>query len=503
MLSGIYELVYIGWYFLFLQLKPIKQAMKKAMILLVLYISITSLSAQKRIEGVWEGRLDAGTSSLRIVFHFDRQNNGLYEGSMDSPDQGVNGIHCDSVLVTKDSVIVKINAAFARLNGLRVKDSNIEGNWEQRGMKFPISLKLVTSVSNKPNRPQTPMPPFTYNSEEVEYDNADKSVHFGATLTYPKGDGPFPAIIMITGSGLQDRDETIFEHKPFAVIADYLTKRGFAVLRIDDRGMGKSKGDVMNATSADFAKDVETSLAYLKNRKEVDKKRIGFIGHSEGGLIADMVASRNPDINFIITLAGPGVKGADILVQQNEAIFKADSLPNPAVDAYMELYKKIMNDAETNKDTALLYRTILNDFVQWKSRQSPEILTELNLSADSIANKKIAKAFAKAFALPWMKYFIGADPRPYIEKLKCKVLALDGSKDLQVNASINLAAINQALKKSKSPSYETKEIPGLNHLFQHCKKCTVAEYSQIEETFAPDALEIIGEWLDKNVNNKK
>lgn len=477
--------------------------MKRVMILLLFCISLTYISAQKKLDGIWEGKLALGETGLRMVFHFDKQSDGSYAATMDSPDQNVTGIHCDSVLAKGDSVIVKIIKASASLNGLRTNDSTIAGNWMQRGMSFPISLKHVGGVSKGPNRPQTPMPPYAYNSEDVEYDNADKSIHYGATITYPKGEGPFTAVLLITGSGLQDRDETIFGHKPFAIIADYLTKKGFVVLRVDDRSMGKSTGDVMNATTADFAKDVETSLRYLKGRKEINKKRIGLMGHSEGGLIAAMVASRNPDIDFVVMMAGPGVKGGDLLVEQNKAIFKADSVPEPAINAYIQLYEKIMNDAASNKDTSLLFHTVLNDFVQWKAKQPAKILTELNLPTDSNVNNKIANAFAKGFAVPWIKYFINSDPKPYIEKLKCKVLAIDGSKDLQVNPEINLAAINQALKKSKSLVFETKEIPGLNHLFQHCKKCTIAEYGEIEETFAPEALGIIGDWLERNVSGKK
>jgi len=462
-------------------------------------ILTTSMYAQKKFAGIWEGKLDVGRIAIRIVFHFDLQSDGKYTGSMDSPDQGVKGINCDDVSVRGDSIIVQIKKLRGGFNGLMVNDSTLDGNWSQGGKVFPLKIKKVAEVSKSPNRPQTPKPPFNYNVEDIEYDNADKSIHFGATFTYPKGIGPFPTAILISGSGQQDRDETILGHKSFAVIADYLTNRGVAVLRVDDRQMGKSTGDVVNATSEDFANDVKVSLNYLKNRKEVDKKRMGLIGHSEGGLIASIVASRNNDIDFVIMLAGPGVKGEDILVQQNEDILKGDGISAKAASSYGTLYRNMIEDVLAESDTTKLYPKMISDFEKWKANQSDQILEQLKLKRDNSNDNQLAMGFAQGFASQWIKYFIQSDPQPFIEKFNCKVLALNGSKDVQVNAAINLPAIKKALKKSKSPSYETKEIPGLNHLFQHCKKCTVEEYDEIEETFALEALEIMGKWLDKNV----
>jgi pimeloyl-ACP methyl ester carboxylesterase len=478
------------------------QDMKKIAILLLACLSMSCANSQKKvankkIAGLWEGKINAG-APLRIVFHFDPQADSSYAGIMDSPDQNVKGIHCDSVKITGDSVSVKVLVISGGFTGHIINDTTIIGNWTQRGMQIALTLKKEKAVSIL-NRPQTPQRPFSYNSQDVEYDNEDKTVHFGATLTWPKGEGPFPTAIMITGSGQQDRDETIFGHKPFAVIADYLTKKGYAVLRIDDRGMGKTTGDVKNATSVDFAKDIETALAYLKTRKEVDKKRIGMIGHSEGGLIASLVASRNTDINFIIMLAGPGVKGSELMLAQAKAALESVGISAHAADVYGLIYKKITDDVITEKDTAKLYDKIMADFTQWRKNQPKALLDTLNIHDDEDYTKKIVLAFTRGLESPWMKYFLQSDPQPLMEKFTCKVLALDGSKDIQVISSLNLDGINKALKKSKSPSFETKELPGLNHLFQHCKTCTVAEYGQLEETFSPEALDIMGKWLDQNV----
>jgi pimeloyl-ACP methyl ester carboxylesterase len=465
--------------------------------LLFLFTGITCTSfAQHTISGIWEGKLNAGVS-LRIVFHFDRQPGDTYKGFMDSPDQGAKGIPFSSVTVKDDSVIAEVKVVGGSFKGVLAKDSVISGSWFQQGGAYALTVYRVKEASTL-QRPQTPKPPFIYTAEEVAYDNGDKSVHFGGTFTYPKGSGPFTTAILITGSGQQDRDETILGHKPFAVIADDLTRKGFAVLRVDDRGMGKTTGMVKEATSADFANDVEAGLAYLKTREEVDRKRIGLIGHSEGGLIASIVASRNKDISFVILLAGPGIKGADLLADQNEAILKVNGIPADAALAYKILFRKIIEETLTSPDSATAFQKAWADGLQWKDRQAPSILTALNIR-DSITDKKVVSQLITAFSVPWMKYFLNSDPRPLIEKFHCKVLALDGSRDVQVIATTNLAGINSALKKSKSPVYETKELQGLNHLFQHCKKCTVNEYGELEETFAPEVLEIMSDWLQHNI----
>ncbi len=460
----------------------------------------TVMAQQKDIAGIWEGKLNVGVT-LRIVFHFEKNADGTFSGSLDSPDQGVKGIPCSNVSLSGDSIMVEIKPINGSFSGTLINDSVIDGTWAQGNASFPLNVMHVKEVS-KVNRPQTPQPPFNYNSEEVGYDNADKSIHFGGTFTFPKGDGPFPAAILITGSGQQDRDETIFAHKPFSVIADYLTKKGYAVLRVDDRGVGQTTGSAQTATSADFANDVETGLAYLKTRSQVDKNKLGMIGHSEGGLIETIIASRNKDINFIIMLAGPGIKGADLLAEQGVAVMKSSGISEDAVEAYKPLYRQIIEYSITEKDSASAYSKAYPAFVLWKQQQPSSVLSALQMT-DEDADKKIVGSLVKAFGSPWMRYFLSTDPQPMIKKFTCKVLALNGSKDIQVIPSSNLAGIKSALEKSKSKIFETHEIDGLNHLFQHCTKCSVQEYGELEETFAPEALEIMGNWLDKNVKNKQ
>jgi pimeloyl-ACP methyl ester carboxylesterase len=327
-------------------------------------------------------------------------------------------------------------------------DSTLSGQWVQGAGSFPLITKHVEKASEIKPKPQTPQPPFNYNSEDVEYNNADSSIHFGATFTYPKTSGPFVTAILITGSGQQDRDETILGHKPFAVIADYLTKNGYAVLRVDDRGMGKtSAGDLKNATSADFAKDVEAGLAYLNTRKEVDKNKIGLIGHSEGGLIEDIVAAKNKNINFIIMLAGPGTKGSVLLADQAEADISCSRCKQRSRKCVHAIVQKKFLQNAIEKDTAAANIASISSYNEWKNKTDTNYIKALNFGNEEDAKKAIRSITYQA-STPWFKYFLQTDPADYIKQLQCKVLALNGSKDVQVLPQQNLAAINSALKKA-------------------------------------------------------
>lgn len=470
---------------------------KKILASILLLTSFIAKAQTKNVSGVWEGKLNVGVE-LRLVLHISLNDDGTYKGTMDSPDQNAKDIPCSNVNVVNDSFIAELEIIKGTYKATITNDSTLDGLWLQGSSSFPLQLKHVAKATEIKPKPQTPQPPFSYNSEDVEYNNADSSIHFGATFTYPKTGAPFTTVILITGSGQQDRDETILNHKPFAVIADYLTKNGYAVLRVDDRGMGQTTaGNLQNATSADFAKDVEAGLAFLKTRKEVDKNKTGMIGHSEGGLIEDIVASRNNDITFIIMLGGPGTKGSVLLADQAAAILQAEGISKEATDAYMPLYKTILQNA-IEKDSASAIAASINAFDEWKKTVNAKNMEVLGFKNDSDAYKMIG-SMTNRFSTPWFKYFLNTDPTDFIKQLRCKVLALNGSKDIQVLPQQNLAGINAALKKSKSKKYETKELPGLNHLFQHCNVCNVAEYGQLDETFAPEVLEVMVNWLNENV----
>ncbi len=469
--------------------------MKKIFVLLFC-MGYTGISfGQKSVVGNWLGTLPVG-GGLRVVFHISKDGT-IYSANMDSPDQGAKGIPVSSVIVNGDSLFLKVDMLKGGFSGKFTNDTTIVGKLMQDHNEIPLTI-IKTKADVGLKRPQTPISPFGYKSDDVEYDNADKSVHFGATLTYPSGNGKFPAAILITGSGQQDRDETIMEHKPFAVIADYLAKQGFAVLRVDDRGKGKTKGAIATATSADFANDVEAGLAFMKKQTNIDTTRLGLIGHSEGGLIAAIVSSRRSDINFIIMLAGPGVSGAELMAAQNKALLTSQGFKKDIADAYGNFYLQIAKEVTvaTNDDSALLAAKKV--FENWKGSVAQTTLESLGMAERNQIQDKLG-AMVKAFRSPWMKYFVTTNPDDFLIKTNAKVLALNGEKDIQVIAQPNLEGIKNALKKSNSKVVEVKMLPGLNHLFQHCKQCNVAEYGKLEETFSPEALSIMGDWLKKEV----
>lgn len=472
--------------------------MKTILLAVVLLISTTAVAQQSKIVGTWLGSLNVGME-LRIVFHFKTSENGQITAELDSPDQGAKGIPVSKVILRRDSVLVELEALMARYEGKLLNDTAMSGSWSQGLARFDLALSKVKEVPVA-NRLQTPKPPFAYQQEEVEFDNVMNSVHLAGTFTYPSEGGPFPTAILITGSGQQDRDETIAGHKPFLVIADHLTRNGMAVLRLDDRGAGKSTGDLTNATSADFANDIESALAYIKKHPKVDAKKIGLIGHSEGGLIASIVAARNHDIDFMILLAGPGVKGSDLLAGQAEAIVKTMGLTGEEAKQYRQLYQEVMHSAMTTADTSSGIKQAFDVYAKWKQNTPATVAAKIGMTSDEEAKANL-RSMVIGFQQSWMKYFLQSDPSSLLSKTNAKVLALNGEKDVQVLSAPNLAGIKSALQKGGNRSHETKELKGLNHLFQTCKTCTTMEYGQLEETFAPAALQEITGWLKKHVMN--
>jgi uncharacterized protein len=377
--------------------------------------------------------------------------------------------------------------------GLQV---SVDGNVRLNGLHI-----VPAKNSAAPARPQTPVPPFSYHSEDLEYDNADRSIHFGATLTYPNSGGPFTTILLITGSGIQDRDETVFGHKPFAVLADFLTKNGYAVMRVDDRTAGKTTGSVTNATTADFAKDVEAGLNYLETRPEVNKNKLGLMGHSEGAVIAPMVASQRKDVDFIIMWAGPIVGGAIISAQQNMSALKKSGLDSSAIESFGSLCLAETGSFKNYNDSMGFHENIKKVFVRWKLQQPDSTLQQLGVKGDSVLGLNYYDIYEGLFQLPWMKYFMTHDFAGDLAKVKCKVLAINGSKDTQVPAGENLKLIRSILEKNGNKSFTALELPGLNHLLQTANTGDFSEYNAISETMSPLALQTIVDWLDKTIGS--
>ncbi len=431
------------------------------------------------IDGSWLGSLDTGAMKLRVVFHIVNTEDGL-TATMDSPDQGMKGLPTTSITRNGSALKIEAKQIVGVFEGTISSDqSSIEGKWTQNGATFPLLLKRSKDQAElEIKRPQVPTKPYPYREEEVSYANKVQSVTLAATFTIPQGTGPFPAVLLITGSGPQDRDESLLGHKPFLILSDYLTRHGIAVLRADDRGTAKSTGDFSKATTADFATDVEAGIAYLKSRPGVNQHKIGLIGHSEGGVIAPMVAIRNKDVAFIVMMAGTGVPGIDVIVAQSEAIEIAGgkSPEDAAKDAATE--REVMNLIETEKDEVKLEKELRDKL------------------AGQVPEGQIG-AQIKQVTSPWMRYFLTYDPATALRKVTCPVLAINGSLDKQVLPNQNLPPIRKALEESGNKHYEIDELPGLNHLFQTAKTGSPAEYAQIEETMSPVALEKISSWILK------
>ena len=411
---------------------------------------------------------------------------GSLKATLDSPDQGAFGIKVDSTIYNYPNVRFVVLAVRGSYEGKFEQDS-IVGTWSQ-GMPLPLTLKKTEKVE-APKRPQEPKPPYPYNEEEVTYPNKDAGLTLAGTFTYPKEGKSFPAVVLVSGSGAENRNEELFGHKPFLVLADYLTRNGIAVLRFDDRGTAKSTGDFASATTKDFVSDALAGVKYLKSRKEVNKKEIGLIGHSEGGLIAPLAAVESPDVDFIVLMAGTGIVGKELLKKQTALILKANGYDEEKIkrdiDVLSRMYEVIVNE----KDTSVAREKIKEIFDKSYAELTNEEKKEIG-DPTQFFNQQV-----KTLLSPWFRFFLRYDPYPTLTKVKVPVLAINGEKDLQVPPEENLEMIKKALKEGGNKNYKVVELPGLNHLFQTAETGSPAEYSKIEETISPVALKTITDWI--------
>lgn len=457
--------------------------MNKFIFLLLASLAAHSMYGQD-ITGQWNGALAVQGNQVRLVINIAKTDSG-YRSTMYSPDQSAKGLPVTSTMFENSILTFEVANPRIEYNGT-LKEGVIAGIFKQSGLSFPLNLSREKKVMI---RPQEPAKPYPYASEEVTFENEKDKITLAGTLTLPKKEGRFPVVVLITGSGQQNRDEELEGHKPFLVLSDYLTRNGIAVLRYDDRGAGQSNGNFNTATTVDFASDVSSAIKYLQTRKEIDQKKIGLIGHSEGGMIAPMVAGKSKDIAFIVLLAGPGIPGDQLLLLQQTLIAKASGFSNADIKKSNDMNKgafdiviKSINSKQLKTDLINYYTQILKDN---PNAETPEGMSE----------EDFVKLQVNQFASPWTQYFIKYNPAPALEKVKCPVLAINGEKDLQVPPKENLEAIKKALTRGGNKTVTTKGLPGLNHFFQESKTGSPQEYAVIEETFSPTALKVILQWI--------
>lgn len=444
--------------------------------------------------GSWQGTLKVGPQELRLGFKVQRSAGGEFSATMDSYDQGATGIPVKSVEVSGETIKFNVTAVAGTYEGKWVgADAGIEGTWKQSSLSLPLNLKR--GEAPKVNRPQEPKPPFPYDAEDVEFTNPTADgVKLAGTLTLPRGGNSLAAAILISGSGPQDRDEALMGHKPFLVLADHLTRAGIAVLRYDDRGFAKSTGSFATATSENFVGDALAAVSYLKKRKEIDPKKIGVIGHSEGGIVGPWAASKSNDIAFVVMIAGPGVTGEEILYEQAGLLAKAGGASDEAVKAQRKIQETLFALVRENlKDDELVARA--QKVFDEELSKLPEA-AQLGLTKEAIAQQ------AKQVNSPWFKLFLKHDPVPVLKKVHVPVLAINGEKDLQVPPKQNLPVIEKTLRDAGNKDVTVMELPALNHMLQTATTGSISEYSQIEETMAPAALNAISEWITKRFGTK-
>ena len=465
---------------------------------LILLYATSQAQTIAPLAGAWAGNI----LGIKLIFHFTVAASGQPQGTLDSPLQGDFGHPIDTLTVAKDSLYLVLKNPAIRFASARINDSTCSGSWYQGGRTYPFAIHRLSAAETQalitPGRPQTPKPPFPYHSDSVEYDNADKTVHLAATLTYPEKGGPFPAAILITGSGIQDRDETLFGHHPFAVIADYLTRNGYAVLRVDDRTAGLSTGNIWSATTADYAKDVETSFNWLKKRKEIDPKKIGLIGHSEGAMIAPMVAAENKNVAFIISMAGP-LNGYSTMMYQTLTPLQRSHTGEHVIAFELVRERMLLENIKNATDSAGFMQGMDRDYRAYYAAIPDSLRPQYNFVPSPDQYLHALAPLAYSTVSPWLKFLVTYQADPYYSKIDCPVLLLGGEKDFQVPNATDMTVIASILKDHHNTKVETHLMPGLNHLFQHCHTCLMQEYGQLEETFSPEVLSIMSTWLDKNV----
>lgn len=466
-----------------------KTLVKLSAILLAMLISGHVIAQNtSSILGTWAGKLNVNAVELTLVFNVNIDQNDSIVITFDSPDQGVNGLPVDELIMKGDSIEFKSKAVQASYIGKLEEDQqSMKGFWLQSGFRIPLDLtRLKEKYTIK--RSQDPKPPFSYVEEEVTFPSAEPGVTFSGTLTIPTKKKIVASVILISGSGPQNRDEELMGHKPFLVLADHLSRNGILVLRYDDRGVGKSTGNFDLATTADFAQDLLGAVSFLQSREEVDPETIGLLGHSEGGLISTIVAADNNDISYLILFASPAIRGDQLMLEQAELIATTTGVPEERLQQTLAFNKGIYSVVRGNSGA-----DNLNELVDAYITKSNE--KRLDAGDSNIISDPIRNAIKAEVCSPWFRYFVDYDPFQNLTRIHCPIYALFGELDLQVPPSINQPIIEKAMKKGGNETYLIEVIPQANHLFQPATTGSPSEYGTIDITISPDVLTKITEWI--------
>ncbi len=471
--------------------------MKNCVSAFLLFFITLALSAQNppaippALEGSWKGSLNTGSIELPLVVHIKKGKDGEMNALLDSPLQSAFGIDAGSVSTVGDSflIIVKSIQGTLRFHFDSINDE-LQGTWLQASNRLPITLqRLPEGEQGMPDRPQEPDTPLPYLVKEVSFRNETAGISLSGTLTLPDSTGHFPAVVLVSGSGPQDRDESIFGHRPFYVLSDFLTRNGIAVLRYDDRGTGKSEGFYPPATTADLAEDARAAHAFLQQHPNVLKYCTGIVGHSEGGLIAPMLAGKDSTVDFIILIAAPSIRMDSLLILQSGLLSEKAGMSPELIALNRRLLQRVfsvLREAEDKGEDITFMRKAVDSVINELSRAEKD---SLHLDDRSILRQ------IQFFISPWMRYVLTLDPEEVYSGLNVPTLAIYGEKDLQVPAAINARTLEDYLRESPLTDYRVLVFPGLNHLMQNAGSGLPAEYASIEETMAPAVMELISKWI--------
>lgn len=451
------------------------------------------------LAGSWQASLAVSPGvHLRLLLELTNAAPGSFAGIVTSLDQGNARIPCTAITNTPTQIQLNLPSVKGSFTGeLSPNGSELQGQWRQGASSAPLAFKRLAKPPDL-RRPQDPVPPYPYRDEEVFIPNSKAGITLAGTLTLPSSTGPHPAVVLLTGSGPQDRDESIAGHRPFLVLADDLTRGGIAVLRLDDRGVGKSGGKFSTATHEDFVEDALAAVRWLGSRTEVDRKQIGLIGHSEGGVVAPLAARAQPDaIAFLVLMAGVGVPVEQLLVQQGMDLGRVAGADEALLKRNAEVQREVFREIQRSSNETELRARLREVLNQQVSNLTPEQRKSLNMNETAIESQ------LQQLTSPWFRTLLTYTPALTLAQIRCPVLALNGDKDLQVAATPNLEGIRKGLALAGNPSLETVIFPGLNHLFQPCTTGALSEYAEIEQTIAPQVLETIRAWILKQNASRK